>query len=245
MERKKVAICLPLDLGLNTMLFGNIIEKQPLSIIKDLENVRLSLREFCMLTREEALLLDGMTPEGLAIIERLMEKYALRMGMSDEELDAYQDEYINESSGGKSFYRLCRKLFNEKPKTEAEASNEKLEETPGETWRETPEEIPAEEKPVFPEESFREHLQRRLHGGPFDGNRMNDLGWQRYQTAREAYLNQPFYVRWFYSRNARVKRAFYEAFAIHEIFCNLAVESATETERWYFEHRETDFSGRR
>ena len=93
-------------------------------------------------------------------------------------------------------------------------------------------------RPVFDEERFREELRRELNSSPLSGNRLNDLGWQRYQTIREAYLGQPWYMRWFCSSKTRMRRAIGDAYAIHEMFCRLVTENCLETERWHFEQRE-------
>ena len=93
-------------------------------------------------------------------------------------------------------------------------------------------------RPLFDEERFREELRRELNSSPLSGNRLNDLGWQRYHTIREAYLGQPWYMRWFCSYKTRMRRAIGDAYAIHEMFCRLVTENCLETERWHFEQRE-------
>ena len=60
---------------------------------------------------------------------------------------------------------------------------------------------------------------------------------QRYHTIREAYLGQPWYMRWFCSSKTRMRRAIGDAYAIHEMFCRLVTENCLETERWHFEQR--------
>ena len=47
-------------------------------------------------------------------------------------------------------------------------------------------------KPAFDENGFREELFRELNSSPMSEKRLSDLGWLRYQTVRETYLNQPF-----------------------------------------------------
>ena len=100
----------------------------------------------------------------------------------------------------------------------------------------------------FDEHGFREELGRELNASPLSGNplngnrpsgdRLNDLGWQRYQTVREAYLRQPWYMRWFGSRKSRIRKAVEDATVIHDMFCRLVTENCIETERWRFEQRE-------
>lgn len=204
MKTKRILIDLPLDYGMTHMGFESNLTRQEISINSP-ELQKLTIREFCMLPREEVLSADGMTADKLSAIERLLNEYSLRLGMSAKELDTYLNCYYQERPEEKKFYDLCDQLAS---------------------------------KPSFAEKKFRDELKRKLHGSPMDGNRLNDLGWQRYLTVREAYLNQPWYVKCFCSRLTRVRRATKDALAIHEIFCLLATESCIDTERWNFEHKE-------
>ena len=96
-------------------------------------------------------------------------------------------------------------------------------------------------KPVFDENRFREELFRELNSSPMSEKRLSDLGWLRYQTVRETYLNQPFFLRWFGSQEARIKRAIKDTTIIHDMFCRLVTENCIESERWYFNHKEPEY----
>lgn len=69
---------------------------------------------------------------------------------------------------------------------------------------------------LFDEELFKECLKRDLHAKPVGGQKLNDFGRQMYTSAREAYLSQPWYVRLFYSKAGRMKKAMFDTMAIHE-----------------------------
>ncbi len=209
-------VSLGLNYGLSEMCYecGRTSEG---ILVTSPELQRLSLFEFCTLTREEILLSNGMTPEKLLAIEQLLAEYSLRIGMPIAELKAYEDQYFKERPQEKDFYDLC----------------DKMGEIPNGTHQNQ------EEKPVFDEKAFREHLCRELHSNPLGNSRLSDLGWQRYQTVREAYLSQPFYVRWFGSYKTRMLRAVRTAFWVHEIFCQLVIEDSVKTEKWYVENRKT------
>lgn len=225
MKKKRILITLDLCYGLNVMLYECGLTKQQISINSPALK-ELSLREFCMLTEEKILSTEDMIPGKLSFIEWLLAKYSLRLGMSDTELEAYLNQYYRENPEEKEFYDLCDRMCRISPN--ADGANRS--ETTG------------EEMPVFDEKTFREELDRELHSNPMKGTRLGDLGWLRYQTVREAFFRQPFYIRWFCPRQTRIKRAFRDAFYLHEAFCVLVTESCIAPERWYFENRETKSS---
>ena len=208
MKKKRILITLSLRVGLNEMGFESSLTRQQISIDNPKLNL-LTIREFCMMTKEELLLEDNMTEDKLSAIERLLTEYSLRLGMSDAELEEYLNQYYLEHPIEKEAYDMCNQI------------------------RATPPNMY-----VFDENKYREDLYRELHSSPMGGNRLNDLGWQRYHSVREAYLGQPWYVKCFCSRLARMKRAFKDAFVIHELFCQLSTEDSIDAERWYFEHKE-------
>ena len=92
---------------------------------------------------------------------------------------------------------------------------------------------------LFYEELFKECLKRDFHAKPVGGQKLNDFGWQMYTSAREAYLSQPWYIRLFYSKAGRMKKAMFDAMAIHEVFVFTAAESCVAAEKYMFEHRNT------
>ncbi len=204
MKKERILITLSLGFGLNEMGFESSLTRQEISIDNPELN-GLSIREFCMLTKEQLLSTYGLTPEKVSAIERLLSEYSLRLGMPDVELDAYLDQYYKDNPKEKEFYDMCDRMCS---------------------------------RPVFDEKGFREELDRRLNASPLNGDRLDDLGWQRYQTVREAYLRQPWYMRWFGSRKARIRKAVGDATVIHDMFCRLVTENCIETERWHFEQRE-------
>lgn len=204
MKKERILITLSLGFGLNEMGFESSLTRQEISIDNPELN-GLSIREFCMLTKEQLLSTYGLTPEKVSAIERLLSEYFLRLGMPDVELDAYLDQYYKDNPKEKEFYDMCDRMCS---------------------------------RPVFDEKGFREELDRRLNASPLNGDRLDDLGWQRYQTVREAYLRQPWYMRWFGSRKARIRKAVGDATVIHDMFCRLVTENCIETERWHFEQRE-------
>ena len=204
-------IDLSLDYGMAHMGFESSLTRQEIAIGSP-KLQKLTIREFCMLTREEVLSTDGMTADKLSAIERLLDEYSLRLGMSAEELDAYLDCYYQERPEEKKFYDLCDRLCE----TGASLGS----------------------KPSFDEEGFKTELNRKLHGNPLDGTRLSDLGWQHYQTVREAYLGQLWYIRMFASRLCRIQKAIKDAFWIYEGFCAFATDRCMDSERWNFEHRE-------
>ena len=189
MKTKRILITLSLDYGINMMGFESSLTREQISV-NNPELTVLSLREFCMLSKENLLRMDDMTPDKVAAIERLLAEYSLRLGMSDVEMETY----LNRSS-----------------------------------------------KPAFDENRFREELFRELNSSPMSEKRLSDLGWLRYQTVRETYLNQPFFLRWFGSQEARVKRAIKDTTIIHDMFCRLVTENCIESERWYFNHKEPEY----
>lgn len=175
-----------------------------------------------MLTKWEVLAADGMTVEKVSAIERLLGEYSLRLGMSDTELEVYLNQYYRENPEEKDFYDLCDRICGINPNTNSANHSETT----------------VEEVSSFDEEKFRQAIDRQLHGNPTDGMRLDDLGWLRYQTVREAFFCQPFYIKWFCPRQTRIKRAIRDAFYLHEAFCVLVTESCIASERWYFENRE-------
>ena len=92
---------------------------------------------------------------------------------------------------------------------------------------------------LFNEELFKESLKRDLHAKPVGSQKLNDFGWQMYTSAREAYLSQPWYVRLFYSKVGRMKKAMLDTMAIHEVFVFTAAESCVAAEKYIHEHRKT------
>lgn len=207
MKTKRILITLSLDYGLNTMGFESNLTRKQISVSNP-ELKALSLREFCMLSKEELLRMEGMTPDKVAAIERLLAEYSLRPGMSDAELEEYLNRYYEENPREKEFYDMCDRMCSSLP--------------------------------VFDEKKFRHELLRELNSSPMNGKKLGDLGWLRYQTVREAYLKQPFFLRWFGSQEARIKRAVEDAAVIHDMFCRLVTESCIESERWYFTHKEPE-----
>jgi len=203
MKKERILIDLSLGFGLAEMGFESCLTREDVSIDHPELN-RLTIRDFCILSRERLLSDYGLAPEKLSAIERLLAQYSLRLGMPEAELDAYLDRYYRDNPIEKEFYDLCDSMNR---------------------------------RPLFDEERFREELRRELNSSPLSGNRLNDLGWQRYHTIREAYLGQPWYMRWFCSSKTRMRRAIGDAYAIHEMFCRLVTENCLETERWHFEQR--------
>lgn len=92
---------------------------------------------------------------------------------------------------------------------------------------------------LFNEELFKESLKRDLHAKSVGSQKLNDFGWQMYTSAREAYLSQPWYVRLFYSKVGRMKKAMLDTMAIHEVFVFTAAESCVAAEKYIYEHRKT------
>lgn len=220
MKTKRILITLDLCYGLNVMLYECGLKKQQISI--DSPALKgLSLREFCMLTKEKILSTGGMTTDNLSYIERLLAEYSLRLGMSDAELKAYLNQYYHENPEEKKFYDLCDKICGISPDTNTANHPETM----------------VEEVPAFDEEKIRQEMDRQLYSNPMNGARLGDLGWLRYRSVQKVYLCQPWYMKWFCSPKARMKRAFKDAFCIHEIFCLLTTESYIESERQYFENK--------
>lgn len=200
MKKERILIDLSLGFGLAEMGFESCLTREDVSIDHPELN-RLTIRDFCMLSRERLLSDYGLAPKKVSAVERLLAQYSLRLGMPEAELDAYLDRYYRDNPREKEFYDLYDSMNR---------------------------------RPLFDEERFREEL----NSSPLSGNRLNDLGWQRYHTIREAYLGQPWYMRWFCSYKTRMRRAIGDAYAIHEMFCRLVTENCLETERWHFEQRE-------
>ena len=192
MKTKRILITLSLGYGINMMGFESSLTREQISVSNP-ELTVLSLREFCMLSKENLLRMDDMTPDKVAVIERLLAEYSLRLGMSDVELEAYLNRYYEENPKEKEFYDMCDRLCNSKP--------------------------------VFDENRFREELFRELNSSPMS----------------ETYLNQPFFLRWFGSQEARIKRAIKDTAIIHDMFCRLVTENCIESERWYFNHKEPEY----
>lgn len=221
MKKRRILITLDLCYGLNVMFYECGLTKQQISI-DGLAFKALSLREFCMLTKEKILSAGGVTPDELSFIERLLAEYSLRLGMPDTELEAYLNQYYWDNPEEKEFYDLCDRICGISPNTDGENHSETV----------------MEEVSAFDEEKFRQELDRQLHSNPMNGTRLGDLGWLRYQSVQKVYLCQPWYMRWFCSPKVRMRRAIKEAFCIYEIFCLLATESCIESERKYFENKE-------
>ena len=221
MKKRRILITLDLCYGLNVMLYECGLTKHQISIDNPALK-RLSLREFCMLTKEKILSAGGMTPDNLSCIERLLAEYSLRLGMPDTELEAYLNQYYQENPEEKKFYDLCDRICGITPNTDGVNHSETM----------------VEKMPAFNEEKFRQEMNKQLHSNPMNGTRLGDLGWLRYQSVQKVYLCQPWYMRWFCSPKARMKRAFKEAFCIYEIFCLLTTESCIESERQHFENKE-------
>ena len=80
MKTKRILITLSLDYGINMMGFESSLTREQISV-NNPELTVLSLREFCMLSKENLLRMDDMTPDKVAAIERLLAEYSLRLGM--------------------------------------------------------------------------------------------------------------------------------------------------------------------
>lgn len=61
-----------------------------------------------MLSKENLLRMDDMTPDKVAAIERLLAEYSLRLGMSDVELETYLNRYYEEKPQRKGVLRYVR-----------------------------------------------------------------------------------------------------------------------------------------
>ena len=109
MKKERILITLSLDFGLNEMGFESSLTRQEISIDNP-ELTGLSIREFCMLTKEQLLSAYGLTPEKVSAIERLLSEYSLRLGMTGAELDAYLDRYYKDNPREKEFYDLCDRM---------------------------------------------------------------------------------------------------------------------------------------
>lgn len=206
METKRILISLSLGYGLSVMGIEECIVKKLLSSDDpSLEN--LTLRTLCRMNRKEALAIKGMTPEMLSAIEKLLREYGLCLGMSEKELDEYLDTYFRENPEEKAFYDSF-----DTPDEDATAT----------AGRQQQEKTASKDKSW--EEMCRDFNQIPL----FEGIRLNDLERLRYQTVRELYLKQPFYIRWFCSRCERLKRAAVEAYLLHATSCMLSVYSRTQ-----------------
>ena len=96
MKTKRILITLSLGYGINMMGFESSLTREQISVSNP-ELTVLSLREFCMLSKENLLRMDDMTPDKVAAIERLLAEYSLRLGMSDVELEAYLNRYYEET----------------------------------------------------------------------------------------------------------------------------------------------------
>ena len=114
MKTKRILITLSLGYGINMMGFESSLTREQISVSNP-ELTVLSLREFCMLSKENLLRMDDMTPDKVAAIERLLAEYSLRLGMSDVELEAYLNRYYEENPKEKEFYDMCDRLCNSKP----------------------------------------------------------------------------------------------------------------------------------
>ena len=208
MKTKRILITLSLGYGINMMGFESSLTREQISVSNP-ELTVLSLREFCMLSKENLLRMDDMTPDKVAAIERLLAEYSLRLGMSDVELEAYLNRYYEENPKEKEFYDMCDRLCNSKP--------------------------------VFDENRFREELFRELNSSPMSEKRLSDLGWLRYQTVRETYLNQPFFLDGSAPKKPGSKGPSRILPSYMIMFCRLVTENCIESERWYFNHKEPEY----
>ena len=124
MKKRRILITLDLCYGLNVMLYECGLTKQQISI--DSPALKgLSLREFCMLTKEKILSAEGLTPNELSFIERLLGEYSLRLGMPDIELEAYLNQYYRENPEEKEFYDLCDRICGITPNTDSANRSER------------------------------------------------------------------------------------------------------------------------
>ena len=79
-----------------------------------------------MLSKENLLRMDDMTPDKVAAIERLLAEYSLRLGMSDVELETYLNRYYEENPKEKEFYDMCDRLCSSKPAFDENGFREEL-----------------------------------------------------------------------------------------------------------------------
>ena len=125
MKTKRILITLSLGYGINMMGFESSLTREQISVSNP-ELTVLSLREFCMLSKENLLRMDDMTPDKVAAIERLLAEYSLRLGMSDVELEAYLNRYYEENPKEKEFYDMCDRLCSSKPAFDENGFREEL-----------------------------------------------------------------------------------------------------------------------
>lgn len=125
MKTKRILITLSLDYGINMMGFESSLTREQISV-NNPELTVLSLREFCMLSKENLLRMDDMTPDKVAAIERLLAEYSLRLGMSDVELETYLNRYYEENPKEKEFYDMCDRLCSSKPAFDENRFREEL-----------------------------------------------------------------------------------------------------------------------
>lgn len=114
MKTKRILITLSLNYGLNMMGFESGLTRQKISISNP-KLTALSLREFCMLSREKLLSTEDMTPEKVATVERLLAEYSLRPGMSDMELETYLNQYYEDNPREKEFHDWCDNICGDRP----------------------------------------------------------------------------------------------------------------------------------
>lgn len=103
MKKERILIDLSLGFGLAEMGFESCLTREDVSIDHPELN-RLTIRDFCILSRERLLSDYGLAPEKLSAIERLLAQYSLRLGMPEAELDAYLDRYYRDNPREKEFY---------------------------------------------------------------------------------------------------------------------------------------------
>ena len=193
MKTERANLALPVQIALAEM--GAVIEE----VLEEHGNQRfkeLTLKQFCQLEKRNLYSTCGISFTYSGWIEELLKRYSLQFDMPVDILDMYELLYNAESEEEtppikteEDFFKAVQNLGLQEPRVEQTANKEHEEAA-----------TPSKSEPcVFDEDQFKEELKREIHRSPICRSRLTDIGWNMYNTAKEAYLNQPWYIKLFLS----------------------------------------------
>lgn len=180
------------------------------------DSLMFNYESLCLTTEKKLLSLPNITPDAVEKIKDFLSQYGLRLGMAEEDIEAYKDaDYLKAhpelSVSAGSMTTHPEQTGDEHEESENIVSNamnaglgdERSETSPlcgtGDTA--TGEQPYDERKEAI--KAMCETIQ-----DPLKWFRPDDLEWSRHQTRLFLLTSQPFFVRWFVPFKYRMKMAF-------------------------------------
>ncbi len=240
MKTERANLAQPVLVALVEMGAGRVVEKE-LERHGNQRFKELTLKQFCQLEKINLYSTCGISFTYAGWIEELLKLYSLQFCMPAALLDLYESLYNSENAIDDTMPIETEEDILDAAKILCTQSSLAFEETSSEAASSQSEPVSPEipkEKPIFNEKAYKENLERELHRSPVCRSRLTDIGWNMYTTAKEAYMNQPWYMKLFFTHGQRAVRAAMDVIAVHEAFATTSEILSSDAEKYFFEHRE-------